>query len=133
MKFPPDRNRYAFQGHLALSQRRVFAVSACLRGCAGLKGLALLASDLPRVMAEPKDLAARLDSEHDLAGRSGLGAANVDGFCLYVFLHRYDGGSVDTRRVAACGMGEFDLRSPLTGVDCMIQSSSMSAGRNACE
>jgi len=51
-------------------------------------------------MAEPKDLAARLDSEHDLAGRSGLGAANVGGFCLYVFLHRYDGGSVDTRRVA---------------------------------
>jgi len=44
MKFPPDRNRYAFQGHLALSQRRVFAVSACLRGCAGLKGLAMLAS-----------------------------------------------------------------------------------------
>jgi hypothetical protein len=84
-------------------------------------------------MAEPKDLAARLDSEHDLAGRSGLGAANVGGFCLYVFLHRYDGGSVDTRRVAACGMGEFDLRSPLTGVDCMIQSSSMSAGRNACD
>jgi hypothetical protein len=55
------------------------------------------------------------------------------GFCLNVFLHRHDGGSADTPRVAACGMGEFDLRGPLTGFDCMIQSSSMSAGRNACD
>ena len=51
------------------------------------------------------------------------------GVCLYVFLHRHDGGSADTHRVAACGMGEFDLRGPLTVFDCMIQSSSMSGGR----
>jgi hypothetical protein len=60
-----------------------------------------------------------------------LGAAKRRGlFCLYVFRRRHDGGSADTRRVAACGMEEFDLRGPLTGFDCMIQSSSMSAGRN---
>ena len=63
-----------------------------------------------------------------------LGAANVGGFFVFTFFRRrHDGGSADTRRVAACGMGEFDLRGPLTGVDCMIQSSSMSAGRNACD
>ena len=30
---------------------------------------------------------------------------------------------------ATCGMGEFDLRGPLTGFDCMIQSS---VGRTEC-
>jgi hypothetical protein len=40
---------------------------------------------------------------------------------------------IETPSPAACAMGEFDLRRPLTGIDRMIQSFSMSAGRKASD